>query len=92
METIVINLLQYYPEENNEIIGMISCEILKIISNNMYNEIYDYYIKNNNHFADNVPDRYLYKNIIEYFKKSYPDISADETFYSFMDYLKSRFQ
>jgi hypothetical protein len=89
MEIIVNNLLQYYPEDNNEIIGMISCEILKIINKNMFDEIYDYYIKNNNHFADNTPNRYLYKNIIEYFKKTYPDISADETFYSFMDYLRT---
>jgi predicted KAP-like P-loop ATPase len=92
METIVNNLLQYYPENNNEIRAMISCEILKIVSKNMYDEMYDYYIKNNNHFADNVPNRYLYKNIIEYFKKGYPDISADEAFYLYMDYFKSRFQ
>jgi len=90
VETIVNNLVQYSPDnETNLIIGIISCEILKIIDKNEYDEIYDYYNKNNNNLAINAPNRYLYKNIIDHFKKNYPDISADEAFYSFMNYLKS---
>jgi hypothetical protein len=91
METFVNNLVQYGPDnETNLIIGIISCEILKIIDKNEYDQMYDYYNKNNNHFAGNAPNRYLYRSIIEHFKKDYPDISADEVFYSFMDYQKSR--
>jgi hypothetical protein len=91
METIVNNLIQYNYGDDNLLIAIISCEILKIISKNVYDEMYDYYNKNKQ-FAVNAPNRYLYNNIIDHFKGTYPNISADETFYSFMDYLKSRFQ
>jgi hypothetical protein len=93
METIVNNLIQYKPNTTKPdiFIGMISCEILKTVNKNEYYVMYDYYIKNGQ-FAVNAPNRYLYNNIIDHFKKIYPDITADEVFYSFMEYLKYRFQ
>jgi len=90
METIVNNLTQYNPENKNLLLAIISCEYLKVINRNMYDEMCDYYNKNK-HFAINAPNRYLYNNIIGFFKQKYPDISEDESFYSFMNYFESRY-
>jgi predicted KAP-like P-loop ATPase len=91
METIVNNLIQYKNENINLLIAIISCEYLKIINKNIYDEMYDYYIKNGQ-FSVNAPNRYLYNKIIDHFKNIFPHITADEAFYSIMDYSKSKFQ
>jgi hypothetical protein len=84
--------LKHYKIENEKLMVSLICfELLKIINNDEFNNLVNYYFEYNK-FASNMPSRNIYYKLLKHFdeyKNSENDI-LDDCFYSVMKYISER--